>query len=61
MILVIIIGELFMKAAVVSEFKGPLVIKDIPLPNVKPRDVLVKVHACGVCHTDLHACHGDYR
>nr|WP_284438311.1 alcohol dehydrogenase AdhP [Vibrio fluminensis] len=49
-----------MKAAVVSEFKGPLVIKEIPLPNVKPRDVLVKVHACGVCHTDLHACHGDW-
>ncbi|UTT85163.1 alcohol dehydrogenase AdhP [Vibrio pelagius] len=49
-----------MKAAVVSEFKGPLEIKDIPLPNIKPRDVLVKVHACGVCHTDLHACHGDW-
>ncbi len=48
-----------MKAAVVNEFKGPLVIKDIQLPNVKARDVLVKIHACGVCHTDLHACHGD--
>jgi propanol-preferring alcohol dehydrogenase len=46
-----------MKAAVVNEFKGPLVIKDIPLPNVKARDVLVKIHACGVCHTDLHAGH----
>lgn len=49
-----------MKAAVVSEFKGPLEIRDIPLPNIKPRDVLVKIHACGVCHTDLHACHGDW-
>ncbi|KKD00928.1 alcohol dehydrogenase AdhP [Photobacterium halotolerans] len=49
-----------MKAAVVNEFKGKLEIKDIPLPAVKPRDVLVKIHACGVCHTDLHACHGDW-
>ncbi|MEJ2766707.1 alcohol dehydrogenase AdhP [Photobacterium sp. MCCC 1A19761] len=49
-----------MKAAVVSEFKGPLVIKDIPVPVVKVRDVLVKIHACGVCHTDLHACRGDW-
>ncbi|MCG2836052.1 alcohol dehydrogenase AdhP [Photobacterium sp. WH77] len=49
-----------MKAAVVNEFKGKLEIKDIPLPAVKPRDILVKIHACGVCHTDLHACHGDW-
>ncbi|GAB6260201.1 alcohol dehydrogenase AdhP [Photobacterium sp. CCB-ST2H9] len=49
-----------MKAAVVNEYKGKLVIKDIPVPAVKPRDVLVKIHACGVCHTDLHACHGDW-
>lgn len=49
-----------MKAAVVNEFKGKLEIQNIPLPSVKARDVLVKIHACGVCHTDLHACHGDW-
>lgn len=49
-----------MKAAVVSRFKGKLDIKDIPVPEVGARDVLVKIHACGVCHTDLHACHGDW-
>ena len=49
-----------MKAAVVNEFKGPLEIKEMPLPTVKAHDVLVKIHACGVCHTDLHACHGDW-
>lgn len=49
-----------MKAAVVSEFKGPLEIKEMPVPEIKPSDVLVKIHACGVCHTDLHACHGDW-
>ncbi len=49
-----------MKAAVVSEFKEKLEIKDIPVPEVGARDVLVKIHASGVCHTDLHACHGDW-
>ncbi|WP_417598932.1 alcohol dehydrogenase AdhP [Oceanospirillum sp.] len=49
-----------MKAAVVNEFKGSLEIKDIPRPEIKAKDVLVKIHACGVCHTDLHACHGDW-
>lgn len=49
-----------MKAAVISQFKGKLDIKDIPVPEVGARDVLVKIHACGVCHTDLHACHGDW-
>jgi len=49
-----------MKAAIVNQFKEQLEIKDIPVPQVGPRDVLVKIHACGVCHTDLHACHGDW-
>ena len=49
-----------MKAAVIHEFKGKLDIIDIPIPEIKPKDVLVKIHACGVCHTDLHACHGDW-
>lgn len=49
-----------MKAAVVNEFKGPLEITEVPIPEIKPADVLVKIHACGVCHTDLHACHGDW-
>lgn len=49
-----------MKAAVVKEFKGPLEITELPRPQVGTHDVLVKIHACGVCHTDLHACHGDW-
>jgi propanol-preferring alcohol dehydrogenase len=49
-----------MKAAVVHEFQKPLVFEDVPVPKV-PRDrVLVKVAACGVCHTDLHAADGDW-
>ncbi|WP_257294287.1 alcohol dehydrogenase AdhP [Endozoicomonas sp. YOMI1] len=49
-----------MKAAVVHHFKDHLTIEDLPLPKPGPRDALVKIHACGVCHTDLHACHGDW-
>jgi len=49
-----------MKAAVINEFKGQLSIEDRPIPIVGAKDVLVKIHACGVCHTDLHACHGDW-
>lgn len=49
-----------MKAAVVSEFKSSLAIVELEIPEVKAGDVLVKIHACGVCHTDLHACHGDW-
>jgi propanol-preferring alcohol dehydrogenase len=35
-------------------------IEDVPIPAVTPGRVLVKVVASGVCHTDLHAAHGDW-
>ena len=49
-----------MKAAVVHEFGAPLVIEDVPVPTPGPGEVLVKVVASGVCHTDLHAADGDW-
>lgn len=49
-----------MKAAVVKEFKKDLSIEEVVIPEVKEHDVLVKIKACGVCHTDLHAAHGDW-
>lgn len=49
-----------MKAAVVHEFGKPLVIEEVPVPEVPPGQVLVKVVASGVCHTDLHAADGDW-
>ncbi|MBN9416990.1 zinc-dependent alcohol dehydrogenase [bacterium SCN 62-11] len=49
-----------MKAAVVTKFGAPLEVGDVPMPEVGPGQVLVKVAACGVCHTDLHAAHGDW-
>ncbi|MCU4414973.1 alcohol dehydrogenase AdhP [Acinetobacter sp. WU_MDCI_Axc73] len=49
-----------MKAAVVTEFNQPLQIKDVNIPKVSAGKVLVKMIATGVCHTDLHAMHGDW-
>jgi propanol-preferring alcohol dehydrogenase len=49
-----------MKAAVVREFGKPLVIEEVPVPRPAAGDILVKIEACGVCHTDLHAAEGDW-
>lgn len=49
-----------MKAAVVHEFEKPLAIEEVKVPEVSSNRVLVKVEACGVCHTDLHAVEGDW-
>jgi propanol-preferring alcohol dehydrogenase len=49
-----------MKAAVVEKLGGKLTIKDVPVPVPGPGELLVKVKACGVCHTDLHAADGDW-
>jgi propanol-preferring alcohol dehydrogenase len=49
-----------MKAAVVHAFGEPLRIEEVPVPEVGPRDILVKIEASGVCHTDLHAANGDW-
>ncbi|UZJ77070.1 alcohol dehydrogenase AdhP [Fictibacillus sp. KU28468] len=49
-----------MKAAVINEFKNKLEIKDVPKPKLEFGEVLVRIEACGVCHTDLHAAHGDW-
>ena len=49
-----------MKAAVVRAFHQPLVIEQVPIPVPGPGEVLVRVAASGVCHTDLHAADGDW-
>jgi propanol-preferring alcohol dehydrogenase len=49
-----------MRAAVLTEYGGSLEIKQVPIPQPAPNDVLVKLIACGICHTDLHgACGGE--
>jgi propanol-preferring alcohol dehydrogenase len=49
-----------MKAAVVRGFGKPLVIEEVAVPRPGPGELLVKIEACGVCHTDLHAAEGDW-
>lgn len=49
-----------MKAAVSKEFGKPLVIEEVPIPKPSRGEILVKIEACGVCHTDLHAVDGDW-
>jgi len=43
-----------MRAAVLTQPHGDLSIEEIPIPEPKSGEVLVKVAGCGVCHTDLH-------
>lgn len=49
-----------MKAAVIREFGQPLQIEEVPVKMPADDQILVRVVACGVCHTDLHACNGDW-
>lgn len=49
-----------MKAAVVTEFGQPLQIQDLPVPEPAEGQVLVRMEACGLCHTDIHAAQGDW-
>lgn len=49
-----------MQAAVVREFGKPLILEQVPVPTPGPGEVLVKIRASGVCHTDLHAADGDW-
>ena len=49
-----------MKAAVVREFGKPLVIEQLPIPTPNDDQILIKIIASGVCHTDLHAAEGDW-
>ena len=46
------------RAAVLEEFGQPLVVQDVELAGPKAGEVLVRVEACGVCHTDLYTASG---
>ena len=52
--------EKTMKAAVVRRFGEPLAIEEVATPRPGQGEILVRVAASGVCHTDLHAAHGDW-
>lgn len=49
-----------MRAAVVHDFQQPLTIEERPTPAPTAGQVVVKVETSGLCHTDIHAAHGDW-
>jgi S-(hydroxymethyl)glutathione dehydrogenase/alcohol dehydrogenase len=46
------------RAAVLEEFASPLVVQEVELAEPGPGEVLVRLHACGVCHTDMYTASG---
>ena len=48
------------RAAVVPGFGRPLSVEQVPMRALEPGQVRVKVQACGLCHTDIHAAKGDW-
>jgi D-arabinose 1-dehydrogenase-like Zn-dependent alcohol dehydrogenase len=51
--------NLFMKA-VVYDAPRKFEYRDIPVPKIQPDEILLQVHACGVCGTDLHVHEGEF-
>src|SRR5246127_5639485 len=47
-----------MRAAVLEEFGAPLTITEVDLAEPAPGEVLVRLEACGVCHTDMYTASG---
>jgi propanol-preferring alcohol dehydrogenase len=50
-----------MKAMILEEQNSPLVLKDVPKPQIKADQLLIKVKACAICRTDLHIIEGDLK
>ena len=48
-----------MQAMVFEQRGHPLRLKEVPIPEPGPGELLIKVHACGVCRTDLHVLDGE--
>jgi propanol-preferring alcohol dehydrogenase len=55
-----LLKETAMKAAVVTDFTSPLEIQEREIPQPARGQVLVRMEACGLCHTDIHAANGDW-
>lgn len=49
-----------MRAAVITSFKQPWELKELPNPKPAPGQVLIKVHASGMCGTDVHVHNGHF-
>src|SRR6266550_2147934 len=48
-----------MSAAILDKPSGAMRIEKIPIPEPRAGEALVRVRACGVCHTDLHVIKGE--
>ncbi len=48
-----------MRAMLLEGPKQALRLKEVPLPRPEPNQILIRVHACGVCRTDLHIVDGE--
>ena len=48
------------QAAVVRSFTAPLEVSEVPRIALEPGQIRVEVEASGLCHTDIHAAHGDW-
>ncbi|MGO9905326.1 MAG: alcohol dehydrogenase AdhP [Solirubrobacteraceae bacterium] len=54
------LSESTYRAAVVHDFHSPLTVEQVPRRELEPGQIRVKVEASGLCHTDIHAAHGDW-
>ena len=50
-----------MRAVVFNDLGAPMTVEELPTPAPRAGEVLVKVRACGVCHTDLHVLKAEVR
>ncbi|MBX3358888.1 MAG: NAD(P)-dependent alcohol dehydrogenase [Phycisphaeraceae bacterium] len=50
-----------MKAARIREYNKPLVLEDVPVPDIRPDEALVQVRACGMCRSDVQLIDGYFR
>src|ERR687898_2024600 len=48
------------RAAVVHDFAEPLRIEQVRRRPLAPGQIRVQIEASGLCHTDIHAAHGDW-
>ena len=49
-----------MRAAVVEDFTRPLVVQEVARPTAGHGEIVVRMETSGLCHTDIHAAHGDW-
>jgi D-arabinitol dehydrogenase (NADP+) len=50
----------FLMKAIVYDAPRKFEYRDIPVPEIRPDEILLRVHACGVCGTDLHVHEGEF-